>query len=48
MTQIHNRRVNPPAWTESGTDVDMDEIDAREIPIPAHSWSPAKRVIRLC
>jgi hypothetical protein len=30
----------------SGIDVDVDALDAREVPIPPHSWATAKRCIR--
>lgn len=30
----------------SGIDADVEALDPREIPIPAHSWETAKRVIR--
>jgi hypothetical protein len=32
--------------TEGAIDVDVDELDAREVPVPHHSWSTAQRVIR--
>jgi hypothetical protein len=30
----------------SGIDVDVDALDAREVPVPHHSWETAKRVIQ--
>jgi hypothetical protein len=32
--------------TESEIDVDVSDLDPRDIPVPHHSWSTAKRVIR--
>ena len=29
-----------------GIDVDVDALDPREVPAPAHSWETAKRAIR--
>ena len=31
--------------TEGAIDVDVDELDAREVPVPHHSWSTVQRVI---
>ena len=31
--------------TEGAIDADVDELDAREVPVPHHSWSTAQRVI---
>ena len=31
--------------TRSGIDLDVDGLDAREVPVPHHSWSTAQRVI---
>jgi hypothetical protein len=31
--------------TRSGIDLDIDGLDAREVPAPNHSWSTAQRVI---
>ena len=32
--------------TGDGIDVDVDALDPREAPVPAHEWDVAKRVIR--